>query len=125
MTEFMTPIDGGKATFRDYLTLPAFADELENYILSGNDTGMHDHVDLDYFLDRLLTGHVWEDDKFSLGYFADHLDFYAKYFRELYELAPEHALTLEQAKAHAGAVGELLKARSHAAQLEADLRSKW
>lgn len=125
MTDFMTPINGGKATFREYLTQPTFAEELENYILSGNDTGLHDHVDLDYFLDRVLIGHVWEDDKLSLGYLADHLSFYGKFFRELHDLAPEYALTPEQLKEHAEAVGELLKARIHASKLEADLRSKW
>ena len=30
MTDFMTPINGGKATFREYLTQPTFAEELEN-----------------------------------------------------------------------------------------------
>lgn len=124
MTDFLTSIDSGKATFRDYVTQPAFADELETYVTAGNDTGMHDHIDIDYFLERVLNGQDWEDDKFSLEYLADHLEFYGKYFHDLCDMAPVHAVTLDQAKAHAKAMGELIKARQHVARLENDLRSK-
>lgn len=124
MTEFLMTMDNCGATFRDYLTQPAFAEEFENFVTAGSDTGMFDYIDTDFLLDGVLNGQKWEDDKFSLELLANHLGFYGNYFRELCDMAPEYSVTLDQAKAHAKAMGELFKARQHVARLEQDLRSK-
>ena len=62
MTEFLMTMDNCGATFRDYLTQPAFAEEFENFVTAGSDTGMFDYIDTDFLLDGVLNCLLYTSD---------------------------------------------------------------
>ncbi len=120
MTDFIDNTPPLKATFRDYLSQPAFADELENFASGGETTDLFSFTDMEGLFDHIFSGD-WQEDKFSLECIADHLRFYAHYLGEICNMSPDTAPTPEQAAAFARKMGELYAKRMRLTTLKSRL----
>ena len=60
--------------------------------------------DVNDFLETVIPIGDWEDDQFQLRDLADNFQFYADYFRTICNDAPNFAVSMKNAVAHAAAI---------------------
>ncbi len=92
------------ATFIDYLMEPAFMEFLDAVVSVHSEYMPFHHDEFAEFAEEHLAKGNWEEQRFYLMQLADQMVNDGKDLRRIIDEAPEHAVTLRLAKAHAAAI---------------------